>query len=291
MPYSRQRRSRRSRRLPYRRPIRRSRPIRRRAVRRRPLTRRRILQVSTEKKQDNRLTFSNVDSPTTAPTQKPVVLTGGITYLIPYMCTAQDKSHLGSGVIPNYRNRDDVFMRGYKERIRFVTGDSSAWTHRRICFTLKGNAIINSTSATSPLFLEAAPNGWVRTATQANGTGLGNAIINEMFKGNVNVDWTNYFTAKVDTNRVTVMFDKTWHYRAGNDTQHVHDRKLWHPMNKNFYYRDDESGNTQVEGAVHIGGHKGMGDYYIIDIIENVNQDTESIAQLQYEGTLYWHER
>lgn len=294
MPRFTSRTSRYRRRRPYRRPTRRTRIVRRRTTtRRRParISRRRILQIATTKKQDNRLTFSNVDSPAVAPTQKSVIMVGGVTYMIPYIPTAQDRSHAVGQNLDHYRDSDDVYMRGYKERLRFTTNNPTSWTHRRVCFTLKGNAIINSVSATSPLWLEASPNGWVRTATQANGTGLGTAITNEIFKGQVGVDWTNYFTAPLDTQRITVMYDKTFHYRSGNDQPHVHDVKLWHAMNKNFFYRDDEFGNNESTGVVHSSSRRGMGDYYIVDFFESLSQDTEDVAQLHYEGTLYWHER
>lgn len=255
------------------------------------MSRRRVLNIATQKKHDNRLTFSNVQNGGVPPTQQAVVMNGGPTYIIPYICTAQDRSPATFDV-PNYRQRDDVFMRGYRERIQFSVNNGSSWTWRRICFRLKGNAIINSVSATSPLWLEASPNGWTRSATNANGTGLGTSIISEVFDGQVNVDWTNYFVAALDTNRITVMYDKTRTIKPyGNDQPHNHEYKLWHPMNANFYYRDDESGETSPTSPLHSSGIRGMGDYYIVDFITCSSVDTDDIAVLNYEGTLFWHER
>lgn len=294
MPYSRQRRSRRSRRLPYRRPLRRSRFIRRRPRRPARVTRRRILNVSSVKKQDSRLTFSNVDTPAVAPTQKTVNLVSNQIYMIPYIPTAQDKSPIGGNTsldIPNYRSKDICYMRGYRERLTFLTDNRTQWILRRICFTYRGTNISTNATTTNPLWWEVAPNGFTRVASQALGTNLGTAIINDMFKGSFNVDWTNYFNAPLDNNRVTVKYDKIFRFGSQNEAPHRHEIKLWHGMNKNLHYRNDEAGGGESETTLSTSGNSGMGDYYIVDFIQAVTTSTSDIAQLSYEGTLFWHER
>lgn len=257
------------------------------------MTRRRILNITSEKKQDNRLTFSNVDTPAVAPTLKNVSLVGGTTYIIPYIPTAMDRS-VGSAVspiIPGYRGTSKIFARGYRERISFGTNTPAQWSLRRVCFRMRGNAIVNSTSAISPLWHEASPNGFTRSATQANGTGLGTAITNEIFKGEAGVDWTNFFTAPLDTNRVTVEYDKQFHFRSTSDSPHVRHFKLWHPMNKNLVYRDDENGETINTSVLSTSGSQGMGDYYIVDFWVCATPTTDNNCAINYEGTMYWHER
>ncbi|UJO02112.1 Cap [Molossus molossus associated gemykibivirus 1] len=294
MPRFTSRRSRYSRRRPYRRSTRRTRTIRRRPTsyrrRRTTVSRRRILQVASEKKQDSRITFSNVDTPLSPPILKAVVLQAGQTYMIPYIPTAQDRT----GAAPelnNYRSRSDVYMRGYKERIIFNTNGGSSWHWRRICWRMKGPAITTNVSTTSPLWLETAPYGFVRSATNANGTALGSAIQSEIFKGQINVDWFNLFTAPLDTNRISVAYDQTRIMKAGNNEPYVQDYKMWHPMNKNFYYRDDENGDNETTSPLHSSGLKGMGDYYILDLFASASSETSDVANVGYEGTLYWHER
>lgn len=295
MPRFSSRRSRYSRRRTTRRPGYRSRPIRRRTTirRRRPLTRRRILNIASVKKQDNRLTFSNVDTPAVAPTQKDVLIVGGQTYVIPYMPTAMDRSVGGATVpvIPGYRSATEVFMRGYRERISIRSNTPAQWSLRRVCFRFKGNSIVNATSGISPLWHEVSPNGFTRSATNANGTGLGTEIYAQLFKGEPNVDWQNPFTAPIDTNRVTIAYDKQFHFRSHNDTPHTHHFKLWHGMNKKFYYRDDESGEGNNTSVLHTSGARGMGDYYIVDFWVCTTASTDNQLAINYEGTLYWHER
>lgn len=295
MPYS--RRSRTSRRRPTRRPARRGTTFRRRPYRRprrtARMSRRRVLNISSEKKQDSRLTFENVSNPALPPVLATnfVPLQAARTYIFPYICTAQDRTG-AAPELANYRSRSDVFMRGYKEHVNFQSRGGN-WHWRRFCFRLKGNAILNSATTTTPLWQEQSPYGFVRTVTDVNGTGLGAAFTSECFKGQINVDWNNYFTAPLDTNRITVMYDKTRVLKGGNDSPYIQDFKLWHGMNKNFYYRDDENGNTESDSPLHISGTRGMGDYYIVDIISSADTifGSETVGGITYEGTLYWHER
>jgi len=292
MAYS--RRSRRFRRRPSRRTPRRTRTIRRRTTTRRRtgVSRRRLLNITSKKKQDNRLTFSNVDTPGSAPTLKNIIMTGGATYMIPHIPTAMDRT-VGSTTpdVPGYRESTTIFARGYRERISIGTNTPAAWSLRRICFRLKGNAIINSATTNTPLWLETSPNGFVRSATNAMGTALGTAILGEIFKGEINVDWNNYFTAPIDTNRVSLAYDKQFHFRSQNDSPHNHHFKLWHPMNKNLMYRDDENGESTTTSPLSTSGNAGMGDYYIVDFWNCTTTTTDNTIGLQYEGTLYWHER
>jgi len=292
MVYS--RRSRRSRRRPSRRNPRRSRTIRRRttARRRTGMSRRRILNITSKKKSDNRLTFSNVDTPGSAPTLKAALMVGGSTYMIPYIATAMDRN-VGTTTpgIPGYREDTTIFARGYRERLSLIASTPAQWSLRRICFKLKGTAIVNSTTSTSPLWLETSPFGFVRSATNAIGTALGGAILTEIFKGEINIDWNNYFTAPIDTNRVSIAYDKQFHFRSSNDTPHAHHFKLWHPMNKNLMYRDDENGDGTTTSVLSTSGNAGMGDYYIVDFWSCSSPTTDNTLAVNYEGTFFWHEK
>jgi len=265
----------------------------RRSYRRTRMSRRRILNIASEKKQDNRITFSNVDTPAAVLTAKRVLMQGGSTYLIPYIPTAQDRV-IASGPtpdIPGYRTRQNVFMRGYKERVNIVSSTPAQWSLRRICFRLKGNIITNTTTALNPLWHEVSPQGFTRSATQAFGTPLGDAIQDQIFKGAPFIDWNNPFNANLDTDRVSVAYDKIFHFTSGNQSPYTKNIKFWHPMNKNFTYRDDEQGEGLVTSVLHTSGLKGMGDYYIVDLWTCTTSTTDNELSVSYEGTLYWHER
>lgn len=296
MAYSRFRRRRIARRRTTRRAPYRSRPIRRRTFtrRRRPaMSRRRILNLTSKKKTDARMMFSNLTAPASPPTAATnITLNGGTDYLFAYVPTAQDKTPNGSGPdLDNYRTSESCFMRGYKENVRFNTQFGEEWIWRRICFTYKGTDFINVATVNNPLAQETAPNGWVRPISNSAGTGLGTFILSNLFKGAANVDWTDILTATVDTQKVGLKFDKTFRVTGRNGQPRFNIYNLWHPMNKNLVYYDEESGGVEVSTPFSVNGPAGMGDYYIIDYIRCASPTTSITASVAFNGRLYWHEK
>lgn len=236
--------------------------------------------------------FSNINNPDDPPTNTTAVLSGGINYIIPYVPTAMDKSPGGNPVdLDNYRSRNHVFFRGYKENISFVPNNGQAWLWRRVCFTMKGSRIYSNTLATTPLALETSPNGWVRTLTNANGSLLGDAIVDVLFKGAAGIDWNSPYNATIDTDNVTLMYDKTRVFRGGNGESRIHNVRLWHPINKNFIYDNEEDGDDENQSIWHTEGKAGMGDFYIVDFIVCSSSSTSATMQMIPNGRIYWHER
>lgn len=299
MPRFTPRRSRYRRRRPVGRPTRRSRIVRRRTPARRTtrVTRRRILNVASVKKQDTRLAFSTMNTGgifETSPTLPVANLRGGTLYVIPYLVTAQDKVPGTTAIdTPSYRTQTNVYMRGYKERLRFLVSNGDSWIWRRICFTMKGPDFTAGFSNAGAFYWEVAPNGWTRPITQANAATL-SAFKSLCFQGAENVDWRDLFTAKTANNRVTIKQDTTRVLRnsGGNEDTRQHNYNLWHPMNSTFIYDDDENGDgTPQNGLLHAPGKAGMGDYYIFDIIQCTSSSSISTMQMIPSGTLYWHEK
>jgi len=113
-----------------------------------------------------------------------------------------------------------------------------------------------------------------------------------IFRGAKGLDWTDPIVAPVDNARVSLKFDKTWTLRSGNQSGTVKEMTLWHPMNKNLMYGDDESGDQEATSYVSVASKIGMGDYYIMDIISQGAGGTSSdLLQMVPNTTLYWHER
>jgi len=262
----------------------------RRSYQRSRMSRRRVLNIASNKKKDNRLLWNNVANNTLAMAQGPIVLTAGTNYIIPYVVTAMDVDKANAYPSTSYRESDHVYMRGYKETLRFNFTNGAAWQWRRIAFCMKGERIYQYSTTNVALNLETSPNGWVRSATQANGTPLGNELLNILFDGTLGVDWDDLFSAKVDTARVDLKYDQLRSLRGGNGEPRWHTAKIWHPMNKNFIYTDDENGNNQTRSVWHTDAKPGMGDYYIVDFIQCASSTTGS-GSLNMEGCLYWHER
>jgi hypothetical protein len=113
-----------------------------------------------------------------------------------------------------------------------------------------------------------------------------------LYKGLAGKDWDDLIVAPVDTSRISVKFDKTWTIQSGNSNGVVRERKLWHPMNKNIVYDDDENGDVEQASYFSVDSKAGMGDYYVVDIIQPGTGATSSdLLQISTNSTLYWHEK
>lgn len=190
-------------------------------------------------------------------------------------------------------------MKGLSEHLRIQTNTGIPWFHRRICFTLKGLNVFNSPISTdSPTvgFVYAdTSNGMERLWVNENVNAMNGTIaaqVGVLFKGVIAKDWNDYILAPVDTGRVSVKFDKTWTMQSGNASGIVRERKLWHAMNKNLVYDDDENGDMETPSYFSSDSRAGMGDYYVVDFIQAGTGGTSSdLLQLSSVSTLYWHEK
>jgi len=280
----------------YRRPTRRS-------YRRRKsggMTKKRILNATSRKKCDNMCSYTNVTAASpqagTSYSLTAAVMPATQQYIFPWICTARnaDASTTARGTITDKATRtaQTCFMRGLSENVEIQTSDGLPWQWRRICFTLKGDrftGVINSTS--QALFTETS-NGYVRTVNTIYGNSAVGTLQGYLFRGAAGVDWSNNITAPVDTTNITLKYDRTITIASGNEDGMIRNYRMWHPMNKNLVYSDDEQGGGEVFSALSTEGKPGMGDYYVVDIFQPRNGGTSS-SLLRFEPTakLYWHEK
>lgn len=116
-----------------------------------------------------------------------------------------------------------------------------------------------------------------------------NAIL---FKGSQGVDWLDPILAPVDTSRVDLKYDKTQRLCSGNQSGMFKEVKLWHPMNKNLTYQDDESGEVMTTSVFSVDDKRGMGDYMVLDLFSSLlGTSTSDILSVTYQASLYWHEK
>lgn len=262
--------------------------------------RKRVLNITSRKKQDTMLPWTNTTASTPTGgstfTNQAAVLVGGNTYVFPWCCTARDNT-LANGTPATVfataaRTATECYMRGLKERIQIQTNTGMPWQWRRICFTIKGD-VLTQYNETAYKIYDENTDGWARIVSNTGGvSNLATAIRNLVFKGQVNVDWSAVFNAKVDDSRLTIKYDKTCYIRSGNASGVMRDYHRWHPMNANLVYDDDEAGTSMVPSYFSTEGRAGMGDYYVLDIIAAGSGSTTS-DQLTFnpQTTLYWHER
>lgn len=208
-----------------------------------------------------------------------------------WCATTRDRVSMdGDPNASSVRESDRVFMRGLRERITITTKGGLAWHWRRICFCTKGVYFgpINNNIETS--------RGWSRLLVNSTGSTTLENLASIVFKGTRTVDWLKPFDAKVDTNRIDVKYDKTRVISAGNERGIFKEYKLWHPMNKNFIYSNDEFGEEETLGSTtsnfHACGKQGMGDYWIWDLFEPATAGLSTdVLDFAPQATLYWHEK
>lgn len=268
------------------------------------MTRKRILNMTTTKKRDQMMSFSNARGPNSTTPDPPNLLpnntiqsiaapalirgNGGV-YVFPWICTARGISP--SIDLPTSRNSETVYMRGLKERIRVETNTGASFRWRRIAFTYKGNALWLNANPGAYWNLSKPDIGAVRNVVVVSAEAR-TAIDRVLFKGTFDKDYRSYMDAIVDNSTVNVKMDKTFNIRSGNGSGVCKTYNLWHPMNSNLTYDDDESGDSVIGNVLSTGSKLGMGDYYIIDIIQGVSAGTAD-DQMVFDptATLYWHEK
>lgn len=267
-----------------------------------------ILNKTSTKKRDTMLSFSNT---TTAGAQRLVAVGGlavaGNSQAISVWCpTARSLVQFGGGsatvVQEAMRTSTTAYMVGLSEKVRVQSSSALPWLWRRICVKLRGsdgnfqNLSSSDTSPNAPSlpYLETS-NGYQRqwfNETINNTPGTINAQLDLLFKGTSGVDWNDVMIAPVDTRRVDLAFDKTWKLHSGNQSGVFTEKNLWHPMRKNLVYADDESGEVEVTRDFSVTDKRGMGDYYVIDIVQpgmgGTASDTIAISST---ASLYWHEK
>lgn len=209
----------------------------------------------------------------------------------------------GANLLVNQAERTAqvCYMRGLSENIRIQTSSGIPWFHRRICFTSRGGSAFNSVNSSDTAPVQASgnsvdtSNGMERLWFNSNVNNTPATVLaqqNLLFKGSYNVDWNDNILAPIDTTRVDLKFDKTWCVRSGNASGTIKERKLWHPMNKNLVYNDDENGEGEATSYFSVGDKRGMGDYYVLDIFQAGAGGTSSdLLNVFSNSTLYWHEK
>lgn len=268
------------------------------------MTKKRILNVTSRKKRDTMLTMSNTTS--TGASQSvavaPAVVNAAQGAIFLWCATARDLTP-GAGDLAKVtqdamRTSSTCYMRGLSEHIRLQTSSSLPWLHRRICFTYKGVQPFRgrpaADSGTSSQYIETS-NGMQRLwfNNQINQTpNYVNEISGVIFKGAFGVDWNDTISAPIDTKRITLKYDRTRTIASGNERGVLREYKLWHGMNKNLVYDEDETGAGTDTTYWSVPSKAGMGDYYIMDIFQGGNGgQTTDLLRLDSTSTLYWHEK
>lgn len=231
----------------------------------------------------------------------PAILQGGSStpYVFPFLATGRDNtiSSVGGGGTKfnqSTRTASLCYMVGLKENIQIQVANGLPWQWRRICFNYKGGQTLNGTipsgSASFSPSIETSA-GYTRPINGLNQTQQ-TPFFGLLFQGVSGLDWSDPFTAKVDTERISLKFDKTCTIASGNEEGVIRRYDRWHKMGHNLMYDDDESGGSMVPSFASVTSKVGMGDYWVIDMFKpRVGSATSDQLLFNCESTLYWHEK
>lgn len=281
-----------------------------RTYRKPAMSKKRILTVTSTKKRDTMLNWTNSTSSTqvggTTYGSAPAVITGGsnaqncAAFL--WCATARDATvSSAGGPTTKYamagRSATSCYMVGLAEKIEIQCNTGMPWQWRRICFTMKGVSLVPAATGSGTQFSDflETSNGYMRVMNQVNGNPSLDpmySLFGALFKGQVNSDWQDPMIAPTDNSRLTIKYDKVTSLASGNEDGFIRSYKRWHPMNKTLVYNDDELGGGMLSNFKSAFGKAGMGDYYVVDIFR-ARQGSATTDQLSVcpEATLYWHEK
>lgn len=270
------------------------------------MSQKRILNLTSRKKKDTMLNYTNITSSAQQGSGtyavQPAIIVGGqnqnttTAFPIVWCATGRDLTTDSSntqGVVADAATRTATtcYMRGLSEKIEIQVTDGLPWQWRRICFTYKGfnNAAPNSSGFS---LVNETTNGYVRLLNMLPSATYINTVEGLMFRGSKSVDWTDPMTAPLDPTRITVKYDKTITIASGNEQGCIRKFNRWHGMNKNLVYADDENAGTLNEQFYSTQSKAGMGDYIVVDYFQ-ARKGATSSQQLSFgtTATLYWHEK
>lgn len=216
------------------------------------------------------------------------VISGASSDVIVWVATARDKALSGEDQqATSRRTAQTCYMRGLKERVTLVTNSGASWKWRRICFTAKGLLPLE----TDAVFAIETSSSWARLLNLVGPTNAWFDLSRLMFKGTAGTDYLTALDAKVDTERVTVKYDKTFTINSGNSSGKIATFNLWHPMNSNLVYADRELAESDVSASRSSTGRMGMGDYYVCDFFVCAEATASNSVTFAPTTTLYWHEK
>lgn len=273
------------------------------------MTKKKILNWTSRKKRDTLLQYSNTLATTGASqtiAQGAAVVAGGSTALFVFSPTCRDLT-IGSDVNPDFdntRTSSTVYNVGFKERLRYESSSSKPWLHRRICFTSRSKiwrtpytSTTGATQARSPYYEIGGGTAVGFTRLWANMSVNNEAspiatIYEDIFQGKKDKDWSDVISAKFDTSYYDLKFDRTWILKPNNGSTILSNRSLYHPMNQNMVYDDEEDGGLQGESFFASNSRVGMGDYLVVDIFQpHAAAAATDLLKITSSSVMYWHEK
>lgn len=286
-------------------------PLRRTRFRRPGFARRRILNVSSKKKKDTLLTAirSPGDTIVDSVVQFNVPALGFTPHVFIFSPSMRYKRSFDSDLPTDMSREDDeIYYVGFGERLRFATSDSSDWRWRRIVFSAYIHQVWEFPTTGAPIQAEypisngEADTGGYRRVFQrvepassatdpVKATFIRGQLYYHLFRGTQNSDWSNPMTAPINTQKVHVYHDRLTRIASNSDAGAQLITKRWHPIRKNMIFDDQEFGKENLSLPYAGSSRRGIGDVYVVDMFQCVNDSEGVDLSIGTDATTYWHER
>jgi len=273
------------------------------------MSKKRILDVTTVKKRDNMLPYTNLTNASQGGTTylaAPAVINGQTSsdpnvnspVCLLWCATARDlddtAGNINVRVNETARTSVTPYMVGLREKVEIQLSSGLPWQWRRICFTYKGPLGGADSSSSFQPYTESTA-GYRRTVNSVQGdrnAGQQYSLYEILFAGQNASDWLDPMIAKTDQTRVTVKYDRTRTIASGNDRGMVRKFNMYHPMGATLAYNDDERGGNMASSPYSVESKVGMGDYWVVDLIRSrFGAATTDQMIFSPSATLYWHEK
>lgn len=256
---------------------------RKRTTRRRPqVSNKRILSVSTTKKSDSLLGAGQPATPLVFNPVNGVTIPGDISNFSVYMWCPTYRQNGGSTAY-NRRGKTRTYFRGIKENVELFIPSACPLQWRRIVVASPLNVVNTVSYDTSDVFTQGR--------TQSPQFSSYFAFLEVIMQGTFGIDYNNHFTAKIDTKRAHVIYDKTRTISPKTTKGAIQKFKFWHAVNKNIIYDDEETGG-QIGSSPWAVQSPGNDNIYILDLFAGYNVAlTTERANWAVQSTVYWHER
>lgn len=267
------------------------------------MSRKKILNLTSKKKHDLMAPNRGYPASSDPAAVSAVIVPSGPGYYASIWCaTARPLREIfenDRGEVVAGRNASECFIRGISEKTSYLSDSGTAWRHRQIVFTNKGDLPLGEefegdrtiSSVTDSAGRETFYRG-VAELPETSRVPL-NALL---FRGNSVTsegvrDWVDLITAPLDTSRFKILSNTVYHIHSGNEQGINRTRKKWYPVNHNLRYGDEEFGNQMFSSYKSTTGRPGIGDIYVYDIISSATITTGSTLAWAPSTTLYWHEK
>lgn len=254
-----------------------------RITRRRPqVSNKRILNVSTTKKSDTLLGAPQPATPLTFFDVNGVQIPGQVGDFSVYMWCPTYRQN-GATSAYNRRGKTRTYFRGIKENVELFLPSACPLQWRRIVVSSPLNVVNTVSYDTANVFQQG------RTQTPQFSSYF--AFLEVIMQGTFGIDYNNHFTAKIDTKRARVMYDKVRTISPKTTKGAIQKFKFWHPVNKSLIYDDEEEGGN-INSSPWAVQSPGNDNVYVIDLFANFNAAlTTERARWAVQSTVYWHER